>query len=526
MIDHGAAEVINDFELTPAALLAAIVRCTAPASTLVTMALAMRHIARPDAAALHRPNRPLAPMTPQKLFRRVRHVHMIGIAGAGMSGIAEVLLNLGFDVTGSDLALSDVTERLARLGAVIHEGHAVEHVKDADVVVYSAAVRPENVELRAAREAHLPIIPRSEMLAELMRLKVGIAISGTHGKTTTTSMVGTILQRAGLNPTLIVGGIVRALQSGVRMGTGELLVVEADEFDRSFLKLTPTLAVITTIEPEHLDTYTDLAGVQDAFVEFANKVPFYGNVVVCGDEPHVREILPRIKRPVVTYGLGDDCAFRALDIVQRENRTAFRLVRDKGEELKFELQTPGRHNVLNALAAIAVADDLDVPIAVTRDALAEFSGVHRRFEIKGVVNDVIVVDDYAHHPTEVANTLKTARACWPGRRLVALFQPHLFTRTRDFAADFGQALAVADVALVADIYPSREKPIPGITSELIAAAARDAGATQVQLIGNDDLAARVSAVVRAGDALIVMGAGSITRVAQELVSESDGSRRA
>jgi UDP-N-acetylmuramate--alanine ligase len=451
---------------------------------------------------------------------------MIGVAGAGMSGIAEVLLNLGFVVSGSDLASSEVTGRLVRLGATIHEGHSADWVRGADVVVYSSAVRPENVEIRAARDLHIPTIPRSEMLAELMRLKVGIAVSGTHGKTTTTSMIGAILQRADVNPTLIVGGIVRSLQSGVKMGSGDLLVVEADEFDRSFLKLTPTLAVITTIEPEHLDTYTDLAGVQDAFVEFANKVPFYGSVIVCGDEPNITAILPRLKRPIVSYGFSDGCDFRIDDLVFRGNHSCFRVQGGKEAGKLFELQVPGRHNVLNAVAAIAIADELDVPVDIMREALAEFSGVHRRFEIKGEFDGVMIVDDYAHHPTEVASTLKTAKTCWPDRRLVALFQPHLFTRTRDFAHDFGSVLALADVILLTDIYPSREKPIPGITSELIAAAASQAGARDVRLIGSEGLADTARQMLRRGDALVVMGAGSVTRVAQELSAGPDEQRHA
>ncbi|HEY3294590.1 MAG TPA: UDP-N-acetylmuramate--L-alanine ligase [bacterium] len=463
-------------------------------------------------------------MSAPKLFRRVRHVHMVGIAGAGMSGIAEVLLNMGFVVSGSDLQLSDITNRLARLGAVMHEGHTADAIHGADVVVYSSAVRPENVEIRAAREQHIPTIPRSEMLAELMRLKVGIGVSGTHGKTTTTSIVGAILQRAELNPTLIVGGIVRSLQSGVKMGSGELLVVEADEFDRSFLKLTPTLAVITTIEPEHLDTYTDLAGVQDAFVEFANKVPFYGSVIVCGDEPNIQAILPRIKRPVVSYGFSEGCDFRAVQVAFSGHHARFSVEGGKCQGTSFELQVPGRHNVLNALASIAVADELDVPPDVTRAALAEFTGVHRRFEIKGEFDGVVVVDDYAHHPTEVENTLRTARTCWPDRRIVALFQPHLFTRTRDFAADFGQVLRLADVILLTDIYPSRERPIPGITSELIATAARQEGADRVQILSGDIPAASVRALLRSGDVLIVMGAGSITKVAHELSAGAHDSR--
>jgi UDP-N-acetylmuramate--alanine ligase len=464
-------------------------------------------------------------MSASRLFRRVRHIHMIGIGGAGMSGIAEVLLNLGFSVTGSDLQTSEITARLGRLGALITEGHRAENLRDSDVVVFSSAVRPENVEMRAARERRIPTIPRSEMLAELMRLKIGIAVSGTHGKTTTTSMIGTILQYANLNPTLIVGGIVRALQSGAKMGSGDLLVVEADEFDRSFLRLTPTLAVITTIEPEHLDTYTDLAGVQDAFVDFANRVPFYGTVVICGDEPHIRTILPRIKRPALSYGFGADCALRAASVRQEHTHTRFELLRDGVSRGSFHLQVPGRHNVLNALAAIAIAEELDVPIETARTALAEFSGVRRRFEIKGEVGGTVIVDDYAHHPTEVENTLRTARACWPERRLVALFQPHLFTRTRDFAADFGRALAMADVLLLADIYPARERPIEGVSSALIEKAALAAGAPDVRSVGSSELATHVRSVIHEGDVLVVMGAGNITRVADELSQADRGTAR-
>ena len=457
-------------------------------------------------------------MSGTRPFRRVRHVHMIGIGGAGMSGIAEVLINLGFQVTGSDLQLSDVTKRLTGLGVKIHSGHSAENVLDADVVVYSSAVKPENVEIRTAMSAGIPQIPRSEMLAELMRLKVGIAISGTHGKTTTTSMIGAILQHAGLQPTLIVGGIVRALGSGVKMGSGDLLVVEADEFDRSFLKLRPTLAVITTIEPEHLDTYSDLATLQDAFVDFANRVPFYGSIVVCADEPNIQAILPRLKRPVVSYGIHELCDFRASRIEQRDRRIRFLLTERDGTERCCELEVPGTHNVLNALAAIAVASELDVSLETAAAALAEFNGVRRRFEIKGEYGGVVVVDDYAHHPTEVRTTLTTARGCWPGRRIVALFQPHLFSRTRDFAVEFGQALSEADIVLLADVYPSRERPISGVTSELIAQAIRAASDREIHAVGNQPSSEAVRSYTRSGDVLVIMGAGDITRVAQEIVT--------
>ncbi len=464
-------------------------------------------------------------MSGPKLFRRVRHVHMIGIGGAGMSGIAEVLLNLGFQVSGSDLQQSDVTERLVRLGAQIFEGHAAEHLANADVVVYSSAVKPENPEIRAARARNIPQIPRSEMLAELMRLKVGIAVSGTHGKTTTTSMIGAILQHAELNPTLIVGGIVRSLQSGVKMGSGELLVVEADEFDRSFLKLTPTLAVITTIEPEHLDTYTDLAGVQDAFVEFANRIPFYGSLIVCADELNITAILPRIKRPAISYGFSERADLRAVEIRHDGIHSHFRIQTAVTKRDEITLQVPGRHNILNALAAIAVADELDVPFATSCEALRDFTGVHRRFEIKGESQGVVVVDDYAHHPTEVYNTLRTARQCWPERRIVALFQPHLFTRTRDFAAEFGQALAEADVVLIANIYPAREKPIAGVTSNLIIDAIRKQKDTQVIGVGQPESSADIRKYTKSNDALIVMGAGTVTRIARDFIEADHGSER-
>jgi UDP-N-acetylmuramate--alanine ligase len=457
-------------------------------------------------------------MTNQRPFRRIRQVHMIGIGGAGMCGIAEVLLNRGFSVSGSDLQLSPVTERLARLGATINAGHSAGHIAGADVVVYSSAVRPENVELRAARDERIPTIPRSEMLAELMRMKTGIAVAGTHGKTTTTSMVGAILRHAGWNPTLIVGGIVRAIDSGAQIGTGDYMVVEADEFDRSFLKLSPTLAVITTIEAEHLDTYGDLEGVKDAFVEFASRVPFYGTVIVCGDDPEVRSVMPRIKRPILTYGFAADCDLHATDIEVDGVHSRFKVVSRTLPETLLELQVPGRHNVLNALAALGVADELEIPRAVACEGLAGFTGVRRRFEIKGEHSGVVIVDDYAHHPTEVASVLRTARASWRDRRIVALFQPHLFTRTRDFYDEFGRVLALADRILLAPVYGAREQPISGVTSELIAESARHHGATQVNVLNTDDIASAALPDLRSGDVVLVMGAGNITRVSDELVA--------
>jgi UDP-N-acetylmuramate--alanine ligase len=446
---------------------------------------------------------------------------MIGIGGAGMCGIAEVLLNLGFEVSGSDLHLSEVTERLETLGAEVHVGHSAENLAGADVVVFSSAVRPENVEVRRARELHIPTIPRSEMLAELMRLKTGIAVAGTHGKTTVTSMIGAILQEAGLKPTIIVGGKVRSLASGVLSGSGDLLVVEADEFDRSFLRLSPTLAVITTIEAEHLDTYSDLEDIKDAFVEFANKIPFYGTVVVHGDDPNVRNVLPRIKRQTVSFGLGAANEFRAARIRHRDGKVSFDLVTSSAGSAEITLQTPGEHNVLNALAAVAIAAELDIPIETSAAALCSFAGVHRRFEVKLNTPKLVIVDDYAHHPTEVGQTLRTARNCWAKRRLVALFQPHLYSRTRDFAEDFGRALGIADLVLVTDIFPSREREIEGVTSNLIIDAVKHNARAIVHAVRGDIVTASIRNHLNSGDVLVVMGAGSITRIADQLSVASE-----
>jgi UDP-N-acetylmuramate--alanine ligase len=449
-------------------------------------------------------------------FRRVRHVHMIGIGGSGMSGIAEVLLNLGFRVTGSDLHATEVTAHLTACGVEIRIGHSERNVAGADVVVFSSAVRPENVELRAARDNHIPIISRAEMLAELMRMKFGIAIAGTHGKTTTTSMVGTILQEAGLDPTLIVGGIVRTLGTGARLGSGEFLVAEADEFDRSFLRLSPTLAVITTIEAEHLDTYLGLDEIQDAFVEFANRLPFYGSAIVCADDAGIQAILPRIKRPVTTYSVQGDADYIAADLKFESVTSRYLLYQYAKPRVWVQLQVPGIHNVANSLAAMAIAAELDISLETAAKALGNFAGVKRRFEICGEVGGILVISDFAHHPTEIRMTLQTARRGWD-RRIVALFQPHLFTRTRDFAEEFGKALAGADVVLVADIYPSREKPLPGITGRLVAESTRTAGCRDVHFCA--DRAAideTLKRILCENDLLIVMGAGDIWKVAEEL----------
>lgn len=457
-------------------------------------------------------------------FRHVRRIHMVGIGGAGMCGIAEVLASMGFQVSGSDLSHSDVTERLESLGILVWYEHTAEQAEGADVVVFSSAVRPENAEVRYAREHRIPTIPRSEMLGELMRLKRGIAISGTHGKTTTTSMIGSILTHAGLAPTIIVGGKVRAMGTGAATGTGEFLVAEADEFDRSFLRLSPTLAVITTIEAEHLDTYLDLESIKDAFVEFANKVPFYGVVVACADDTHTQEVLPRIKRPILTYGRSETASFRILEENYSGLSSTFVLKTPEGDILRFELQIPGQHNVLNATAAIVIALETGLSPIVIREALSQFNGVHRRFERKGEVNGTLIFDDYAHHPTEVRVTLEAAKQCWPERRLVAVFQPHLFTRTRDFADEFAKSLSIADKILLLDIYPSRERPLPNVTSGLIAEPLSASGA-DVELISSENsIPDLIRSHIKPGDIVIAMGAGSITNFVQQLVNDADNTK--
>jgi UDP-N-acetylmuramate--alanine ligase len=443
------------------------------------------------------------------MLGKVRRLHFVGIGGVGMCGIAELLLNQGYRVTGSDLRLSEATERLRALGAEIAEGHRAENLGTVDVVVTSSAVQDENPEVLAARERKIPVIRRAEMLAELMRMKHGVAVAGTHGKTTTTSMVGQVLTKAGLDPTLVIGGKVRMLESNAKLGAGPYLVAEADEFDRSFLRLAPVIAVITTIEAEHLDCYKNLREIQKAFIEFANKVPFWGAVVACLDEKGVQAILPRLERRCVTYGLSTQAQLRAEDIRFDGMRSTFTVRNGGGPLGKVELRVPGRHNVKNALAAAAVGLEMEVPFATIAAALAEFSGVYRRFEIKGEREGVLVIDDYGHHPTEIEATLKAAKEAF-GRRVIAVFQPHLYTRTRDFHREFGSAFHQADVLVVTDVYPAREPPLPGVSGELIAGAAREAGHRQtVYLADKEQVPAELGKLAMKGDIVITLGAGDI-----------------
>jgi len=460
----------------------------------------------------------------------VRRIHMVGIGGIGMSSIAEVLINRGFEVSGSDLKKSDVTRRLEELGAVIHEGHAAEHVQDADVVVYSSAVRaPDaNPETAEAQRRLIPIIKRSEMLGELMRAKRGVGIAGTHGKTTTTTMVGLVAQHAGLDPTIIVGGKVAVFGSNAVAGGGEIIVVEADEYDRTFLRLAPIVAVVTNIEADHLDIYEDLDDIKDAFVQFANSVPFFGAAILCLDDENVRSVLGRIHRPVRTYGTSRQASLRAENVDQAGAETHFDVFEGVERLGTIVLQAPGLHNVRNALAAVAVGLELGVAFETIVEALGQYQGVDRRFQVKGEAEltkagetgTVLVVDDYAHHPTEVEATLEAAARGWSDRRVVAVFQPHLYSRTRDLAEEFALAFYDADVLVVTDVFPAREEPIEGVSGKTIADLARQFGHRDVHYVSQKGaLPAHLHSLVHPGDLVVTMGAGDVWRFGESFLHQ-------
>ena len=457
------------------------------------------------------------------MFRKIQRIHFVGVGGSGMSGIAEVLLNLGYAVSGSDLRRSAVTDRLSQLGARFYEGHAAANVSDAHVVVASTAVRSENPEVQEARRLGIPVIPRAEMLAELMRMKYGVAVAGSHGKTTTTSMVALVLARGGLDPTVVVGGRLGVLGSGARLGKGEFMVAEADESDRSFLKLTPTLAVVTNIDREHLDTYRDLADVQEAFLGFVNKVPFYGAAIVCLDDPAVQDILPRVERRIVTYGVAGQAQVSAREVQLMPSASSYQAVLE-GELLgRVDLAVPGAHNVLNSLAAVAVGIDLGVPFAAIQEGLASFTGVDRRFQVRGEAGGVLVVDDYGHHPTEIRATLETLRTRAAGRRTVVLFQPHRYTRTKLLWDEFCRAFNHADMLLLADIYAAGEEPIPEISAETLARAISARGHRQVIYAGDLKSALeKLVAEVRDGDVVLTLGAGNVWTLGEELLRRRQG----
>ena len=460
------------------------------------------------------------------MLGRTRRIHFVGVGGIGMSGIAELLANLGYAVSGSDARDSEVTDRLGRLGVRVAIGHAAANVGEADVVVVSSAIGSDNVEVAEARRRRVPVIPRAEMLAELMRLKTGIAIAGAHGKTTTTSMVAVVLERAGLDPTAVIGGRLSAFGSNARLGRGEYMVAEADESDRSFLKLAPTIAVVTNIDCEHMETYGSFERIVDAFVEFAGKVPFYGVVVACADDPSVHAMLRQVARRAITYGFTEGANVRGF-VPMSDGRSAhchvrfdLRGVPDGAGAGAVELRVPGRHNLQNALAAVAVGLELGVPFDRIKAALAEFRGVERRYQVKGVARDVTVVDDYGHHPAELAASLKAARDGAPAR-LIAVFQPHRYSRTRDLLEDFGPALAIADVVVLTDIYPAGEPPIPGVTVEALASAIRRAAPHLHVVRALSDLAPFVANLAQPGDLVLTLGAGSIGTVADRILAELD-----
>ncbi|MBN3724510.1 UDP-N-acetylmuramate--L-alanine ligase [Burkholderia sp. Ac-20379] len=449
----------------------------------------------------------------------VKHIHFVGIGGAGMSGIAEVLVNLGYQVSGSDLSRNAVTERLEALGARVAIGHDAANIEGANAVVVSTAVRSDNPEVLAARQLRVPIVPRAVMLAELMRLKQGIAIAGTHGKTTTTSLVASVLAAGGLDPTFVIGGRLISAGANARLGSGDFIVAEADESDASFLNLYPVIEVITNIDEDHMDTYGhDFARLKQAFIEFTQKLPFYGSAVVCVDDPNVRQILPFISKPVVGYGLSADAQVRAEQVDARDGRMHFTVIREGRAPLPVVLNLPGLHNVQNALAAIAIATDLGVSDAAIQQALAEFNGVGRRFQRYGEVaaadgGSYTLIDDYGHHPVEMAATIAAARGAFPGRRLVLAFQPHRYTRTRDCFEDFVNVLSTVDALVLTEVYAAGEAAIPTASGEALSRALRAIGRVDPAFVATvDELPAALAQVARAGDVVITMGAGSIGAV--------------
>ncbi len=453
----------------------------------------------------------------------VRHIHFVGIGGSGMSGIAEVLLNLGYTVSGSDAAANAATRRLAQLGARVALGHAAENVAGADAVVVSSAVKADNPEVMAARAKRIPVVPRAVMLAELMRLKQGIAIAGTHGKTTTTSLVASVLAAGGLDPTFVIGGRVNSVGANARLGSGEYIVVEADESDASFLNLMPVIAVVTNIDNDHMETYGhDFAKLKGAFVEFLSRLPFYGTAVLCIDDRHVREIMPFVSKPVLTYGFAPEAQVRALEARPDGTAMHFRVLREDAAPLDVRLNLPGEHNVRNATAAIAVGTLLAVPDAAMLQALASFTGVGRRFACHGDIaiagGSFTLIDDYGHHPVEMAATIAAARGAFPGRRIVLAFQPHRYTRTRDCFEDFVRVLSTVDALLLAEVYAAGEAPIVAADGRALARAVRVAGKVEPVFVETvDELPAAILATARPGDVVITMGAGSIGGVPAKLL---------
>lgn len=452
---------------------------------------------------------------------RVNNIHMVGIGGSGMNGIAEVLINMGFNVTGSDLSASAPVRRLENLGATVFIGHGADNVGDADVLIKSTAIPDKNPEIVEARERGIPIIPRAEMLAELMRLKTGVAIAGTHGKTTTTSLLATIFTEANLDPTVIIGGRLSIYGSNARLGEGDYLIAEADESDGSFLLLSPIITVVTNVDKDHMDFYADQQAIDDSFTQFMNSIPFYGMNVVCGDDEGVQRILPDIKRPCLTYGLGPKNRLRG-EIISSHLRSLFRVYLDGEEWGEVTVAQPGTHNVLNALACIGVALEAGLDKEDIINGLANFGGVGRRFERKGEHKGVMVIDDYGHHPAEILANLETAKACYPDRRLVVAFQPHRFTRTQALFGDFCKVFKDADLLLLTEIYPASESPIPGVSGLSLAQGIKQVSDTKVQFFPDfDSMEKRLKDILKPGDLFITQGAGSIWRIGENWLNQSD-----
>jgi UDP-N-acetylmuramate--alanine ligase len=462
------------------------------------------------------------------MYRKKYHIHFVGIGGIGMSGIAELLLNLNYTVSGSDLKASDLTERLQALGGVVREGHAAEQIEGADVVVVSSAVRPDNPEVQAAQRASIPVIPRAEMLAELMRLKYSIAVAGAHGKTTTTSIVAAVLASGGLDPTVVIGGKLIGIGTNAVLGRGDFIVAEADESDGSFLRYSPAIAVVTNIDREHLDYYPDLAAIQRVFLEFIDRIPFYGLAVLCLDNEPIQDLIPQVKKRYTTYGMNPQADFQIRNVVVEGRRSRFSVFRRRRKLGRFKLNLPGIHNVYNATASIVVATELDIPVARIAAALQSLAGVQRRLEVKGEVNGVTVVDDYGHHPTEIKMTLQAVRAGWPDRRMVVVFQPHRYTRTRALLDEFSRAFYQSDVLVVLPIYAASEDPIAGITGQALGERIIAHGHKQVRWAdGIAAAAAELKALLSPGDLLLTLGAGDVWKVGAKLLQEpwtASGSR--
>jgi UDP-N-acetylmuramate--alanine ligase len=457
-------------------------------------------------------------------MRRIHRIHLVGIGGSGMGGIAEVLLNLGYEVQGSDLKANSVTQRLGRLGATIFVGHSADHLGKADVVVVSSAVNRSNPEVAAALAKRIPVVQRAEMLGELMRFRYSIAVAGTHGKTTTTSLVASVLAEGGLDPTFVIGGRLKSADSNAKLGAGRYLVAEADESDASFMHLQPMISIVTNIDNDHLATHEgDFSQLKQSFVDFLHNLPFYGLAVLCTDDEHVQNILEAVARPFVTYGFAPEADIRAVDVVRDGLQSHYQALRDGHEPLPITINLPGRHNVLNSLAAVAVATELAVPDEAIQRALANFQGIDRRLQQLGEIQwqdgRALVVDDYGHHPTEVAATLDAVRQGWPTRRLVLAFQPHRYTRTRDLLDDFGRVLGECDVLLVTEVYAAGEAPIAGADGRAICRAVRTRGQVEPIFVERvDDLADSLRGILHDGDVLLTMGAGNIGAVAQDLKS--------